>query len=263
MDYGISGRVVIVTGAGSGIGLASVRAFLAEGALVVGADIDTTELKALADTGRVLPVSVDLSEPHAARHVAEKALEEFGTIDVLHNNAGIAPVRENGFLGVTDDEWTTTLGINLMGYVRMARAVIPHMLEKGRGALVHTASEAARMPNPRLPDYSVSKAAIVMLSKTLSREFTVRGVRSNVVSPGFIRTPIYDRPGGIADALSEEFGMEKEAALRRYVEINKIPAGRLGSPEEVAALAVYLASDLSAFVSGADLVIDGGVTPVA
>src|SRR5690606_38202107 len=130
------------------------------------------------------------------------------------------------------------------------------------GAIVHIASEAARMPNPRLPDYSVSKAAVLMLSKVLAAEFTPAGVRSNVVSPAFIRTPLYDRPGGLADSLAEEFGVDRETALARYVELNRIPVGRLGTVDEVASLVTYLVSDQAAFISGANFCVDGGATPV-
>lgn len=260
MQYNLVGKVVLITGAGGGIGFATARAFLDEGAYVVGGDLDPGALAALGDD-RVLPVEADLRDPDGARRLAQAALDHFGRVDVLHNNAGVATVRPQGFLGVDDDAWQAVLELNLLGYVRMSRAVLPHMLERGSGVLLHTASEAARMPNPRLPDYSVAKAGILMLSKALAREFTPRGVRSNVISPGFIRTAVYDRPGGLADALADEFGTDRETALKRYVELNGIPAGRLGRPEEVAAAAVHLASDASAFVSGAEIVVDGGVTP--
>jgi NAD(P)-dependent dehydrogenase (short-subunit alcohol dehydrogenase family) len=136
------------------------------------------------------------------------------------------------------------------------------MRRDGGGVLIHIASEAARMPNPRLPDYSVSKAGVLMLSKVLAAEFTSDGIRSNVVSPAFIRSPIYDRPGGLADSLAEEFGVDRETALEKYVELNRIPVGRLGTVDEVASMVAYLASDAAAFVSGANFCIDGGVTPV-
>ncbi|MFE4517647.1 SDR family NAD(P)-dependent oxidoreductase [Kitasatospora sp. NPDC056783] len=260
VQYNLDGKVVLITGAGGGIGLATARAFVAEGASVVGGDLDPEALESLG-SDQVLPVRADLRDRDGAGHLVRAALERFGRVDVLHNNAGVAAVRPEGFLGVDDDAWRASLDLNLLGYVRMARAVLPHMLERGHGVLLHTASEAARMPNPRLPDYSVTKAGILSLSKALAREFTPRGVRSNVISPGFIRTAIYDRPGGLADALAEEFGTDRETALKRYVELNGIPAGRLGSPEEVASTAVYLASDLSGFISGAEIVVDGGVTP--
>jgi len=261
MDLGLSDRVVAITGAGAGIGLEIARAYLAEGARVVGADLDPSGLHALGDASRVLVLELDLRTPDGGHRLAQAALERFGRIDVLVNNAGAAAVRE-GFLGVTDAQWQATLELNLMGYVRATRAVLPHMLKRGSGSLIHVASEAGRMPNPRLPDYSVSKAAVLMLSKVLSLELTPKGIRSNAILPGFIRTPIYDRPGGLADALAAEYGLEREPALERFVAESGIPAGRLGTPQEVAAIAVFLASDAAAFVSGANVAADGGVTPV-
>lgn len=208
MQQGLTGRVALVTGAGSGIGLACARHLHAAGALVAGADLRVDALRELGGPDRVLPLTADLREADAAAALVAAAAEAFGRVDVLVNNAGAAAVRP-GFLDTTDADWTSTLELNLLGYVRAARAAIPAMLDGGGGALVHIASEAARMPNPRLPDYSVSKAGVLMLSKVLAAEFTPAGVRSNVVSPAFIRTPLYDRPGGLADSLAEEFGVDR------------------------------------------------------
>lgn len=257
----LADRVVLVTGAGGGIGLACAARMLAAGARIVGVDLVLDDFAALGGPDRVRAVEADLREPHTAERVVATALEAYGRVDVLVNNAGVARVRTS-FLDTTDEDWAATLELNLLGYVRAARAVLPPMLAAGRGVLVHIASEAARMPNPRLPDYSVSKAAVLMLSKVLATEFTARGVRSNVVSPAFIRTPIYDRPGGLADSLAAEFGVDRETALKRYVELNRIPVGRLGTPEEVAETVTFLASDRASFVSGANFCVDGGVTPV-
>ncbi|AII10309.1 NAD(P)-dependent dehydrogenase (short-subunit alcohol dehydrogenase family) [Rhodococcus wratislaviensis] len=254
-------RVVVITGAGGGIGGACVRHVLAAGAKVVGADLDVTTSDLPHDSEHLRLTQVDLLDPSGAQTMIDFALHEFGRVDVLVNNAGVAPVRDS-FLTTSDEDWALTLDLNLMGYVRASRAAITAMRRHGDGALVHIASEAARMPNPRLPDYSVSKAAILMLSKVLAAEFTPDGIRSNVVSPAFIRSPIYDRPGGIADSLAAEFGVDKETALAKYVELNKIPVGRLGTVDEVAGIVVYLASTRASFVSGANFCIDGGVTPV-
>lgn len=255
----LNGRVAIVTGAGGGIGLACARALLADGVRVVGADIELGELTGLGDD--VHGVRADLRQPGAAEEIVAAAEEAFGRVDILVNNASVAAVR-TGFLQTTDDEWRSTLELNLLGYVRAARAAIPAIQRSGSGVLVHIASEAARMPNPRLPDYSVGKAGVLMLSKVLAAEFTSQGIRSNVVSPAFIRSPIYDRPGGLADSLAEEFGVDKETALEKYVELNRIPVGRLGTVEEVASMVAYLVSDNATFISGANFCIDGGVTPV-
>ncbi|GHE78901.1 3-oxoacyl-ACP reductase [Amycolatopsis deserti] len=261
VDGDLSGRVVVITGAGGGIGLACARRVLDAGAVVVGADLQTTQLEELAGPDRVRAVRADLRAPGAAEEIIAAALDGFGRVDVLVNNAGVAPVRD-GFLGITDADWAATLELNLMGYVRAARAAVAAMRDAGSGALVHIASEAARMPNPRLPDYSVSKAAVLMLSKVLAAEFAPFGIRSNVVSPAFVRSPIYDRPGGLADSLADEFGVDRETALRRYVELNGIPLGRLGTVGEVAEMVAFLASDRAGFVTGANFCVDGGVTPV-
>lgn len=260
-DSDLDAHVAIVTGAGGGIGLACVRALRADGIRVLGADIELGELNNVVDDGSVRGVQANLRLPGAAESVVAAALEAFGRVDILVNNASVAPVRK-GFLDTSDDDWQSTIELNLLGYVRAARAVIPAMRAGGRGALIQIASEAARMPNPRLPDYSVSKAGVLMLSKVIAAEFTSEGIRSNVVSPAFIRSPIYDRPGGLADSLAQEFGVDKETALTRYVELNQIPVGRLGTVDEVASMVAYLASDKAAFVSGANFCIDGGVTPV-
>ncbi|MFI1126701.1 SDR family NAD(P)-dependent oxidoreductase [Streptomyces hygroscopicus] len=252
--------MAVVTGAGGGIGFACVQHLRAAGARVVGADLDVGGLEPLTASGEVLGVQADLRDPRGAATVMEAAAKAFGRIDILVNNAGVASVR-SGFLETSDADWNATLELNLLGYVRATRAAIPMMRSAGAGALIHIASEAARMPNPRLPDYSVSKAAVLMLSKVLAAEFTSQGIRSNVVSPAFIRSPIYDRPGGIAESLAKEFGVDKETALRRYVELNRIPVGRLGTVDEVAATVAFLASERASFISGANFAVDGGVTP--
>lgn len=251
-------RVAIVTGAGGGIGLSCTERLLKAGIRVLGADVALGEL---VDSDCSRGVEVDLRRPDAADVMVAAALDAFGRVDILVNNASVAAVR-SGFLQTTDEHWMATLELNLLGYVRAARAVIPVMQRAGSGVLIHVASEAARMPNPRLPDYSVSKSGVLMLSKVLAAEFTAQGIRSNVVSPAFIRSPIYDRPGGLADSLAEEFGVDKETALAKYVELNRIPAGRLGTVDEVAAMVAYLVSEDASFVSGANFCIDGGVTPV-
>jgi NAD(P)-dependent dehydrogenase (short-subunit alcohol dehydrogenase family) len=260
MDYGLTDRVVVITGAGAGIGLETARAFVAEGARVVGADLDPSALDGIGDASRVLGVTADLRAPAAAEDVIAAALERFGQVDVLFNNAGVASVQP-GFLEVDDEEWQRTLQLNLMGYVRASRAVLPHMLERGRGVLIHTASEAGRMPNLRLPHYSVSKAAVIMLSKALSLEFTPRGVRSNVVSPAHVRTALWEKPGGFLDALAADYGLDREDAVERYLSEIAMPAGRLGTPEDCANAVLFLASDASDYISGADLFVNGGVTP--
>lgn len=261
MDLALIDKVVVITGAGGGIGFESACAFHAEGAFVVGGDLDPSALSTLHDPARVVPVRVDMGSATGAEHLVQMALDRFGRVDVLFNNAGVAPVRL-GFMDSSDDQWRATFEVNLLGYVRASRAVLPVMCQQRSGVLIHNASESARMPNPRLPDYSASKAAIALMSKSIAQEYARFGIRSNVVAPGFIRTPLFDRPGGVADSLSQEWGVDKEEALRRYVEGNRIPLGRLGTPSEVANTVIFLASERAEFITGTTVTIDGGTTPV-
>ncbi|MDZ4358689.1 MAG: SDR family oxidoreductase [Variovorax sp.] len=258
MDKGLKDRVTIVTGAGAGIGFETTRQFLEAGARVVAADLDISALEALA-SDRLHPVKADMRDADAAEQLTREALQRFGQIDILFNNAGVATAR-NGFLKISDEDWQATFNLNLMGYVRMSRAVLPHMLERKRGALVHCASETGRIPHPLLPDYSVSKAAILMLSKILATEFTGQGVRSNVVSPAHVRTALWDRPGGFLDSLAAKYGSGREEAVDIFLKTANIPSGRLGRPEDVAAAVLFLASDQADFITGVELAVNGGVT---
>lgn len=258
MNEDFTGRVAIVTGAGAGIGLETTRQFLAAGAKVVAVDLDTSVLDAMAGDS-LHQVKADMRDSEAAEHLAAEALHRFGQIDILFNNAGVATARD-GFLSISDEDWDATFNLNLMGYVRMTRAVLPHMLERKSGALVHCASETGRIPHPLLPDYSVSKAAILMLSKILATEFTGKGVRSNVVSPAHVRTALWDRPGGFLDSLATKYGSGREEAIDIFLKTANIPSGRLGKPEDVAAAVLFLASERADFITGVELAVNGGVT---
>jgi NAD(P)-dependent dehydrogenase (short-subunit alcohol dehydrogenase family) len=260
VDLGLKDRVAIVTGAGAGIGLATAKRLVDEGAKVVGASLETQTLRDLGPPDRILALDVDMATPDAGETVAAAARKAFGRIDILFNNAGRAPARES-FLETADDQWRATLELNLMGYVRMARAVLPTMLSQGKGVLIHCGSEAGRLPVSILPDYCVSKAAVLMLSKYLAREYTSKGVRSNVVAPAHIRTPLWDVPGGFLDALAKKFDCPREEAVAAFLGESRLPAGRLGRPEEVASMVAFLASDLAEFVSGESVGVDGGVIP--
>lgn len=260
MDMKLTDKVVIVTGASSGIGFESAKSFLSEGALVVGVSRNMQSLASVADLGRCATIELDLAERGSEVAVVDLALDRFGRIDILFNNAGICPPR-TGFLDVSDDDWDQTFNLNLGGYVRMSRAVLPVMLRQGKGAIVHCGSEAGRMPHPLLPDYSTSKAAITMLSKALAREFTPRGVRSNVVAPAHIRTELWDRPGGFLHALAQRYGTSCDDAVKAFLDDARIPSGRLGTVADVASAVLYLASDLSDFISGDVINVDGGVLP--
>lgn len=263
MTQDLKGKVAIVTGASSGIGLETARHFLAAGSRVVGAALDMDRFAELGGPDTICSIEADLTLPESATQVVSSAVEAFGKVDILFNCAGAAPARES-FSDVTDEMWQRTFDLNVMGYVRMARAVLPLMISQGKGAIIHCGSEAGFMPHPLLPDYNVSKAAVHMLSKVLSREYTSQGIRSNVVAPAHVRTELWDVPGGFLDSLADQYGVAREdrdATVAAFLEDRKIPAGRLGRPSDVARTVLFLASDQSEFISGDVVNVDGGVVP--
>jgi NAD(P)-dependent dehydrogenase (short-subunit alcohol dehydrogenase family) len=253
MDLRLQDRAVLVTGGGAGIGLAIVEAFAGEGSRVLAVDRDIARLEPLDS---VHAIEADLLDPDIPARLAEEARQRFGGLDVLVNNLAIAPIRTS-FLDVTDADWRQTLDANLLVMARCCRAVLPDMVERGSGALVSLASDVARQPNPGMVDYSVSKAAVLSLSKLLSIEFGPHGIRSNVISPGPTRTP------GLLTAFENDFapawGMETDEAVEHFVtNVQRVPTGRIGEPEDVAACALFLASDLAGQVTGSDYRVDGG-----
>ncbi|WAH37562.1 SDR family NAD(P)-dependent oxidoreductase [Alicyclobacillus dauci] len=228
MELGLKDKVTVVTGASAGIGLAITMGFLREGAKVVGASRHPDELKKLGGEDTVVPVIADFSTPEGPELVIKRAIEVFGRVDVLVNNVGIAPARE-GFLSVSDEDWRSVLETNLMSMVRTSRAVIPHMVEQKQGVIINISSESGRQPDTMLVDYSVSKAAMLSLSKALANEFGPYGIRVNTVSPGPTRTPLWEKPGGFAEELARQFEMDKDQAIAHFAKnVRQLPIGRIG-----------------------------------
>jgi NAD(P)-dependent dehydrogenase (short-subunit alcohol dehydrogenase family) len=260
VETGLKDKVVVVTGGAAGIGNATVQLFLAEGAKVAAGDLDVTPLKELEAGDQLLPVEVDLGDPAGPGELVEHAVAEFGGIDCVVNNVGIVKPRDS-FVSITDDDWDQIMQINFYCAMRTTRAAIPHLLERGKGSLVHVASEVARQPDPFFIDYSVTKAAIVCASKALSVEYGPQGIRSNCVTPGPTRTPLWDKPGGFVDYLAAEYDMGREEAVDHFAKvIRNLPLGRIGQPEDVAAAIVFLSSDLAKQTTGSDYRVDSGVS---
>jgi NAD(P)-dependent dehydrogenase (short-subunit alcohol dehydrogenase family) len=257
MDLGLAGRVAVVTGASRGIGLAIVRALAASDVRVIAGSLKTSgELDELARDGQVRVAELDLSQPDAPSRLAALAGDQ---IDILVNNVGRAPARTGGFLSITDEDWLATLTLNLLAAVRATRAALPVMQAAGRGAIVSICSVNARLPDPAVLDYSAAKAALASFSKSLSKEVGPHGVRVNTISPGPVATDLWLGQSGVAQTVSHATGARPEDVERQAAQ--QMVTGRFTRPEEVADLALFLASDRAANITGADFVIDGGLLP--
>jgi NAD(P)-dependent dehydrogenase (short-subunit alcohol dehydrogenase family) len=253
MDLQLSGKSVVVTGASRGIGLAIVRAFAAEGATVVAGSRTTTP--ELAGIPGVHAVNVDLATPEGAASLMSSLPD--GRLDALVNNVGGVRPRLGGFVSVTDDEWLSTLTVNLLSAVRVTRAALPKLLEAG-GSIVTVCSVNATLPDPLVIDYGASKAALLNFSKALSKEVGPRGVRVNTISPGPVATDLWLGAGGVAETVGGAHALAAEEVAQNAV--SGTATGRFTRPEEVADLALLLASGRAGNITGTDLLIDGGLT---
>jgi NAD(P)-dependent dehydrogenase (short-subunit alcohol dehydrogenase family) len=257
MDLGLTDKVVVVTGAGKGIGLAVTRALVDEGARVVAGSREVTEeLGVLVGTGRVRALALDLATTDGPAELVAAAAD-LGGPEVLVNNVGAVAPRLNGFLEVTDEQWLTSLTLNLMIAVRTTRAALPAMLAAGRGAIVTISSVNAFLPDPTVIDYSAAKAALTNFSKALSKEVGPRGIRVNTISPGPVATDLWLGDGGVAATVGKATGNDPAAVAAGAVA--GTATGRFTRPDQVADLAVLLAGERAGNVTGTDFVIDGGL----
>jgi 3-oxoacyl-[acyl-carrier protein] reductase len=242
----LQGKAAIVTGAGRGIGKAIARKFLQEGAEVLICDLDPGRVEdargELAALGAVHGEVANVASREEVEELVGRARREFGRIDVLVNNAGVALYER--FLEITDKDWNDTLAVNLTGVFLCSQVVAREMKERGSGAIVNMASTNGILGEPGLAPYNASKAGVVLLSKTMAIELAPHNIRVNSVCPGFILTD-----------LALEGGMSEEE-VRDYT--SKIPLNRYGRVEEVANAFAFLASDEASFITGTELVVDGG-----
>ncbi|MFD3525226.1 SDR family oxidoreductase [Streptomyces sp. NPDC058653] len=257
MDLQLAGRTAVVTGASRGIGLATVAALVDEGMRVVGAARKITpELKATGAVG----IAVDLSTPDGPARLVEQAVAELSGIDVLVNNVGGGDSVEGhagGFLTFTEEMWQQVFDLNFLAAVRTTRAALPHVVER-RGAVVNISSNGARTPHAGPVTYTTAKAALTAFGKALAEEFGPLGVRVNTVSPGPVRTDMWESPEGYGAELARTMGVEQAQLLAQLPAAMGMLTGRLIRPAEVATLVAYLASPLAGSTTGADHLIDGG-----
>ncbi|MGW0809279.1 SDR family NAD(P)-dependent oxidoreductase [Nonomuraea sp. NPDC002799] len=257
MDMRLTGKTAVVTGASRGLGLAIVRTLMDEGMRVVAGA--RTISPALKETGAT-PVAADLSTAHGSAELVGQALTALGEIDLLVNNVGGGDGGEgqlDGFLGFGDDEWHRAYDLNFLSAVRVTRAALPSLLRR-RGTVVNISSNGARMPHAGPITYTTAKAALTAFGKALSEEVGPRGVRVSTISPGAMRTSMWEAPDGYGAALAASLGLAHEQLLAGLPSSTGMTTGRFVEPEEVAALVTWLASPHAGSVNGADYVIDGG-----
>jgi 3-oxoacyl-[acyl-carrier protein] reductase len=259
MDLGLRERVCVVTGSTGGIGLETARVLSDERALVVvtGRSSDRVD-QAKEELGAALGVACDLADPAAPAALIAQAEAEVGPVEVLVNNVGVA--YQLPFDEVTDDQWDEMWQMNVMSFVRTIRAVLPGMRERRRGVVVNVSSTAGKRPSTSMPNYSVTKAAVLSLSRLVADLYAGEGIRCNAVAPGPTATDAWLGEGGLADQQAARAGKTREEVLETVGKGR--PLGRLAEPEEIAAVIAFLCSDRASYVTGAAWSADGGTVPI-
>jgi 3-oxoacyl-[acyl-carrier protein] reductase len=246
VDLGLRDSVCLITGSTGGIGAAAAEALRAEGAVVVTVGRSGGDVRA------------DLARAGEPERVVDEVESRHGRIDVLVNNVGVAYQRT--FEEVTDADWDELWQLNVMSYVRMIRTVLPGMKERGSGVIVNVSSTAGKRPSASMPDYSVTKAAVLSLSRLIADVYAKDGIRCNAVTPGPTATAAWLADGGLADQQAERSGKSRDEVLAA-VGAGR-PLGRLAEPEEIASVVAFLCSDRASYVTGAAWSADGGTVPI-
>jgi 3-oxoacyl-[acyl-carrier protein] reductase len=263
MDLGLRDRACIVTGASEGIGRTTAVRLAAEGAsvLLTARREDALERAAVACReagGHAEPLALDITAADAGERLLEACLERFGRIDAIINNAGTSSVRS--LTQLTDEDWQAQWDLHVMAPMRLMRAVAPAMAERGWGRIVNVSSSSGKRPGQRNIAYSVTKAAELSLSRAFADSYADRAVLINSITPGPVGTELWMGPGGLADQVAEAQGKTRGEVLESVG--GGVPLGRFGTDDEMAAVIVFLCSELASYVTGAAWSVDGGAVPV-
>jgi NAD(P)-dependent dehydrogenase (short-subunit alcohol dehydrogenase family) len=242
------GRVAVITGGGSGIGLATARRLAAEGAKVVIADLAAESGKAAADEVDGVFVQTDVTDEAQVEALFQTAVDEFGSLDVAFNNAGISPPDDDSILTTGLEAWQRVQHVNLTSVYLCCKYAIPHMQRQGKGSIINTASFVAVMGAATSQiSYTASKGGVLAMSRELGVQFARENIRVNALCPGPVNTPL----------LKELFAKDPERAARRLVHV---PVGRFAEPEEIAGAVAFLASDDASFITASQFLVDGGIS---
>ncbi len=248
----LKNKIALVTGAGSGIGRATARCFAAEGATVIATDINEAEVlitqELVSRVGKCQVLTVDVSQEQQVRKAIAHTVDMFGRLDIMHNNAGISIVKP--ITETTEADLDRLVGINFKGVFFGCKHAIAQMVKQEAGVIINTASELGVVGQPLFSAYCGTKGAVIALSRALSVEWVDRGIRVNALCPGPVNTQM----------LQTEFSLANNPQAEAKAAVASIPAGRLGTPEEIAKVALFLASDDAQFVHGAAIMVDGGKT---
>lgn len=269
MDLKIKNRTAVITGADSGIGLATAKLLAQEGANIVLNDKKQEELekaaaeirKNISGHNQVMAMPADLTQMEEVKKLSEQVKDNFGGADILVNSAGIRGAAGD-FLSLSDEDWYATIDVDLMAAVRVCRAFIPQMRENGWGRIVLISSENALQPYENESPYNACKAAIINLTKCLSRAYSPFGIQINCVSPAYIATPMTD---AMMEDLAEERNTSKEEAIQWFLKNDRpgITVDRRGTSEEVAAVIAFLCAEQVSYVTGSNYRVDGGSVSTA
>ena len=259
MDLGLRDKICIVTGSTLGIGFETARQLAAEGGRVVVSGRDSGRVeRAKREANAALGVVCDLAEPAAPAALVAQTVAELGGVDCLVNNVGVAYQRS--FEDVTDDDWEEQWQLNVMSCIRATRAAIPHLRERGGGAIVNVSSSAGKRPSTSMPEYSVMKAAQLSFSRLIADLYSGAGIRCNAVTPGPTATEAWLDEGGLADQRAALTGKTRDEVLAAVAKGR--PIGRLAQPDEIAAVIVFLCSERASYVTGSAWSADGGTVAI-